>query len=165
MLPDNFPLVKHWDGSVHEGMLPYDSFHWLRNMSPAKFEVHFGATGSVTWWWEAFRSSEEGRLYWDLHPWLRFKTPADLSHHLPLMAFDDGGVTGKGSTAFVRLWYSLLGRGADKETRVIMATAHKTDDFTDNSWPDLLASFERLSKPVGPEEWGGGEAYCFSVRI
>jgi len=72
------------------------------------------------------------------------------------MVFDDAGVTGKGKSAYCRTWYSLLGSGSDRETRVLMATAHKLPESDDQSWPDILASFAELAKPLtAPDSWGG----------
>ena len=153
---DHFPPTQSWEGSVNDGILPHHAFHWLRSMNGPKFAVHFGARGDVTWFWDAIRSTPQGRDMWDSNPFLRFKTPTDLRKHLPLMIFDDAGVTGKGKSAFCRTWYSLLGSGSDRETRVIMATAHKLNDSDDRSWPDILASFTELAKPTtDPDAWGG----------
>ena len=93
---------------------------------------------------------------WELHTWLKSKSPVDLDRHLPLMLFDDAGVTGKSSSAYVRVFYSLVGKGSDRETRIIMGTNHKIpSNQEDESWGPILDSFEQLAEAVGPNEWGG----------
>ena len=99
---DKFPVLQTWDGSVCDGILPYDAFHWLMGLSRSKFEACVGArNGDVSWWWTAFRSSQAGLGFWDRHPWLRHKLPSDLSRHLPLMLFDDAAAVAKGPLRFV----------------------------------------------------------------
>ena len=71
------------------------------------------------------------------------------------MLFDDAGAAAKGPSAFCRVWFSLLAKGCDSETRVLLATAHKLDDADDQTWPSIIASFEQLAKPIEGDSWGG----------
>lgn len=150
-----FPPLQTWAGTVKDGILPYDSFHWLKELNATKFEIAFGARGDLTQWWTDFRASGDGLLMWNLHPWLRHKIPADLSRHVPLMLFDDAGVVGKAKSAFCRVYYSLVGKGSDKETRALLATAHKFDYSDDRSWDPIMESFAKLALPVDRDSWGG----------
>ena len=153
----HFPPLQSLDGAVRDVILPFDAFHWLRGLNKPKFEQHLGRCGEdLVRWWTAFKSSTEGRRMWDLHPWLRFKEPVDLHRHLPLMVFDDAGVTAKSQSAFVRVFYSLTGVGSAQETKVVTALAHKLPtDEEDTSWPPILDSFEQLAKPVDADGCGG----------
>jgi len=144
------------DDSVIECVLPpYDFFHWLRVANPYKFRIHLGAKpGGLEHWWSRFLERPAAREYWSLHPWLMGKKPKDLAFHVPLMLFDDAGPISKHQSTFARVWYSLLGVGAEKETRFLMATGLKTDR-ADRSWGPIMASLERLAGPVEPGSWGG----------
>ena len=53
------------------------------------------------------------------------------------------------------MWFSLLAKGCDSETRVLLATVHKLDDADDQTWPSIIASFEQLAKPIEGDSWGG----------
>lgn len=156
MPPDLFEKMHtRLEGTVQDVMLPWDSFHWLLSMNRDKFARHLGAREDMTSWWAAFKASEQGLKMWNLHPWLRFKEPRDLSRHVPLMMFDDAGVTGKSSSAFCRVYYSLTGKGSDLETRIVIAPSNKVDNADDQSWDIIMHSFEALAKPVPLDSWGG----------
>ena len=136
---------------------PFDTFHWLRKTCPLKFKLHFGAQDEgVQSWWQSFRNSTKGKQMWRCHPWLRGKSPRDLACHLPLMIFDDAGPISKTSSSFVRCFYSILGIGSEKETRILIGTGLKEGrPEDDKSWPMILNQFRQLAEPVPEGSWGG----------
>ena len=71
------------------------------------------------------------------------------------MLFDDAGVTAKAQSAFVRVFYSLVGTGSAREMKIVVALAHKLGQESDNTWIPILDSFEKLAKPVDADGCGG----------
>jgi len=143
------------DSTIDTVLLPTTLFSWLQQTNPRKFRIHMGArAGGVSEWWAQLASSVEGQDLWALHPWLRNKTPQDLKWHLPLMLFDDAGPVSKANSSFARCFYSLLGTGSERETRIILATGFKQTGV-DRSWDPILASFEELAGDVEEGKWGG----------
>jgi hypothetical protein len=153
---ERFPDVTYLANStVDTVLLPSATFRWLQELSPRKFCIHMGAKlGGVADWWVQFASSAEGMSMWAMHPWLRNKTPQDLNYHLPLMLFDDSGPVSDANSSYARCYYSLLGVGSEKETRIIMATGLKKEG-NDLSWASILPSFEELAGDVVAGAWGG----------
>lgn len=153
---DRFPHVTHLeDSTVDTVLLPYSTFRWLQLMNPRKFRIHMGAKmGGVSDWWVQFASSEEGRSMWAVHPWLINKTPQDLNYHIPLMMFDDSGPVSDANSSYARCYYSLLGTGSEKETRIIMSTGFKQEGI-DRSWACILSSFEEMAGAIDEGKWGG----------
>ena len=97
-----------------------------------------------------------GQHFWDLHPWLKGRTPNDLRHHLPLMIFDDAGPVSKKGSAFVRVFYSILGSGAEMMTRFLIGTAIKGDKRPEKSWDRIMEGFEDLAGATDDhDEWKG----------
>ena len=84
---DTLPAPQAIADSSIEVVLPPDQLMaWLRATCPTRFRVNCGAdTGGATWFWEALRISPAGAELWRLHPWLEDRSPAQLSHHLPLV--------------------------------------------------------------------------------
>lgn len=157
IIPQNLLIspVSLEDSKIDTVLLPYDTFHWLQEMNPRKFNIHMGAKpGGIAHWWAELASSEEGQDMWRLHPWLRNKTPEQLRFHLPLVLFDDAGPVSDSQSSYARCYYSILGPGSEKETRIIMATGFKTPGV-DKSWGPILESFEKLARDVPPGKWGG----------
>ena len=144
-------------GSLIEWILPpYGMFHWLRNTSPGRFKTHLGAKeGGVADWWNQFFASTKGKQFKSLHPWLQGRSPEQLKFHLPLMIFDDAGPFSNTCSTFARTWYSLLGLGAEKETRFLIGSGLKDGGVPDLSWDPIMESFQRLAEPVEEGTWGG----------
>ena len=71
--------------------------------------------------------------------------------------FDDAGPISNSHTnsSFVRIFYSLLGIGSEKETRYLMCTMLKVEEGEDKSWELIMASFEQLARECGLEDWSG----------
>ena len=65
-----------------------------------------------------------------------------------MLFFDDASVTAKAQSAFVRVFYSLVGTGSAREMKIVVALAHKLGQESDNTWIPILDSFEKLAKPV-----------------
>ena len=129
---------------------------WLANTSSARFNLHFGASaGGVQEFWGAFSKRPACNEFRDVHPWLRGRSPADLKWHLPLIVFDDAGPFSATNITFARVWYSILGRGSEKESRFVISTGIKDNALEDWSWPVILDSFKRLAEPVEEGRWGG----------
>ena len=129
---------------------------WFARTSPSKSQVRFGARPEgVQAWWEEFLGRSACREFWRTHPWLRSKSPEGLKFHLPLMLFDDAGPVSAHNSTFCRVWYSLLGTGSERETRVLLCTGLKYDEGEDRSWQVILEHFERLAGPTEPGTWGG----------
>ena len=145
------------DASCVDGvLLPYNTFHWLRTKHPRKFCIHMGAPQEgIQGWWEQLAASTAGQQFWQLHPWLKDRCPADLRFHLPLMVFDDAGPVTNSCSTYVRLFYSILGVGSEKETRLLMSSSFTNRVEQDKSWQPIMDSFEKLSQPVSPGTWGG----------
>ena len=147
--------IRIEDSSVDTLLLPSATFRWLQKLNSRKFSTHFGAhPDGVSDWWAQLASTDEGRSLWSLHPWLAGKTPADLKFHVPLVLFDDAGPISKANSSYCRCYYSILGIGSDKETRIIIATGLKVEGI-DRSWPPILGSFEDLAGEPAEGEWGG----------
>ena len=91
---------------------------------------------------------------WAVHPWLINKTPQDLNYHIPLMMFDDSGPVSDANSSYARCYYSLLGTGSEKETRIIMSTGFKQEGI-DRSWACILSSFEEMAGDIDGGKWGG----------
>ena len=144
------------DSSIELVMTPSTVWTWLLKSHPARFRAHLGAQrDGVQEWWEQFLRRPAAAEFWSLHPWLEGRTPSDLRWHLPLMLFDDAGPISAHNSSFVRVWYSIVGRGNEKETRFLMCSGLKDKDKDDMSWPVILESFEELAKPVEAGSWGG----------
>ena len=71
------------------------------------------------------------------------------------MLFDDAGPVSAHNSTVCRVWYSLLGTGSERETRVLLCTGLKYDEGEDRSWQVILEHFERLAGPTEPGTWGG----------
>ena len=55
----------------------------------------------------------------------------------------------------VRCFFSLLGVGGERETRLLLGTALKAEGKPDRSWDCRLQSFERLAQLVEEGQRGG----------
>ena len=153
-MPGPYPIH---DSSIELILKPDEMMAWLHRACPTRFRVNCGADPEgVTWFWESLQSSPAGADLWRLHPWLQDRTPAQLRFHLPLVVFDDAGPVSKTSSTYVRVWYSLLGRGSEKETRYLLATGTKSNKKQDRSWGPILDSFESLASATNePGVWRG----------
>ena len=100
-------------------------------------------------------SRDEGQAFWDAHPWLRGTTPVDHKWHLPLVLFDDAGPFSNTKSTYARQFYSLLGTGSEKESRILIATGVVNKSEEDKSWPIVLDSFSKLAHNKEPGSWGG----------
>ena len=69
--------------------------------------------------------------------------------------FDDAGPISHTNSSCVRIFYSLLGIGSEKETRYLMCTMLKVEEGEDKSWELIMASFEQLARECGLEDWSG----------
>ena len=78
-----------------------------------------------------------------------------MKWHLPLALFDDSGPVSNSGSTFVRVWYSLLGVGSERETRFLINTCMKNNDLPDDSWRVIMNNFQQLAEPVQPGKWGG----------
>ena len=105
--------------------------------------------------WHEFLERPACHEFHNIHPWLRGRSPAELKWHLPLMLFDDAGPVSATSSSFARAWYSILGRGSERETRFLIITGIKDDAREYRSWPIILDSFKKLAEPVEKGTWGG----------
>ena len=152
-LPEATPIAE---SSVQFVLEPLGVFHWLRTASPAKFRVHLGAPAEgLEGWWRRFLDRPCAEAFRAGHPWLRGRSPADLRWHVPLVLFDDAGPVSKANSTWCRVWYSLLGKGGERESRYLIASGLKDEPGEDKSWATVLASFEQLAAPVAPGTWGG----------
>ena len=143
------------DSLVERILSPFDMFHWLRTSSPRRFAAHMGAKPEgLEAWWAAFLERPACQEFRELHPWLRNKTPSDLKRHVPCLLFDDAGPVSATSSTFVRVFYSLVGNGSERETRYLIATGLKDGGLPDRSWPIMLDEFGRLAQPVAGDSWG-----------
>jgi len=118
-LPSNLiPITAVPDSCLSEVLLPKDVFKWMQQSNPVKFKHHLGANnGGVQTFWEGLLASPTGPDFWLTHPWLNGRTPSDLKYHVPLVLHDDAGPISKHTSAFVRNWFSILGKGGETETR------------------------------------------------
>ena len=134
---------------------PHVVLEWLQQHCAAKFRVHFGAEEEgVLSFWTKLRLTTSGQNFWQLHPWLRDRTPEDLRFHLPVCVFDDAGPISNSQSSYVRQWYSILGTGADRETRMLLCIGLTSTGMEDKSWPLILDSFSRLARPQPPGQYG-----------
>ena len=148
--------VRVADSSIEYVLPPDKLLAWLSSTSPSRFALHLrGADGDVEAFWQSFLSRPCCQEFRHLHPWLRGRSPSDLRHHLPLMIFDDAGPISATGSTFARCWYSLLGRGGEKECRFLICTGIKDGVGEDMSWPVILESFRQLAQPIEPGKWGG----------
>ena len=148
--------VEVTDSCVQWVLPPFNTLHWLVSTNPRLARIHLGTKeGGVQDFWEGLKASSAGQEFWALHPWLKDRTPAFLKYHLPLMLFDDSGPYGNTGSTYVRVFYSLLGVGSEKQTRFLLSTGLTHQLLPDRSWDTILADFERLAAPVEDGRWGG----------
>ena len=143
------------NSSVQWVLPPFNTFHWLLSTNPRMAKIHLGTKdGGVQDFWEGLKASNVGQEFWALHPWLGDRTPASLKYHLPVMVFDDSGPFSNTASTYVRVFYSLVGCGSDKQTRILLSTGLTQQDLPDLSWGPILSDFERLAAPVPAGSWG-----------
>ena len=150
IVPDRgMPEPVSVQDSIIEWILqPHQLLPWLAAQSPGGFRLHLGGSpDQVEAFWESFLNRPEAAAFRELHPYLRGKNPADLRRHLPLMLFDDAGPVSHVNSSFCRCWYSILGRGGEKQTRFLVCSGLKNSTNADRSWPLILESFARLAEP------------------
>ena len=134
---------------------PFRLSLWVQEHHPRRFKLHFGASDNgVQDFWYGLKSSPSGSLLWEQHPWLRGRTPEDLDHHLPVCLFDDAGPVSNSQSSYVRQLYSILGKGADRETHILLSTGLTNTQLPDQSWPVIMQSFENLARPKAAGRWG-----------
>ena len=153
---DGPPIVDIGLGDIPLVLPPATLFRWLAVEHPREFQVHLGAApGGVAGWWAELLGMPEGPDFFSKHPWLRGRSPADLARHVPLVLHDDAGPISKRSSAYVRSFHSVLGVGAERESRFLVCSYLKGAGLEDRTWPALLDSFADLARPVEGEAWGG----------
>ena len=150
-----FDPIQVPESSVQWVLPPEAVLDWVQDHHPRRFKMHFGATDNgIQDFWDGLMSTPSGRLLWEQHPWLRGRTPEDLDHHLPVCLFDDAGPVSNSQSSYVRQWYSILGKGADRETHILLSTGLTNTQLPDQSWPVIMQSFENLARPKAAGRWG-----------
>ena len=69
---------------MNDGVLPYDSFHWLRSLDEEKFGLTHGARGDLTAWWQELRASPDGLVGKD--GLIEIKCPKTTTHTTTLIS-------------------------------------------------------------------------------
>lgn len=144
------------DSSIQCVLLPHLVLPWLQSTNAARFRAHLGGEeGLVQDFWEKFLERPACASFRHLHPWLQGRSPEQLRRHLPLMLFDDTGPVSSVLSSYARSWYSVLGKGGERECRFLICTGLKDEASTDMSWPLILESFRQLAQPKPEGQWGG----------
>ena len=156
VLPENLiQITSVPNSSVEVVILPKDTLNWIQTTSPRLFEHRLGAGQHVEQWWQDLYDQPESRDFWDGHPFLQGRAPAQLANHLPVMVHDDAGPVSQHQSAYVRNWFSLLGKGRETETRFLLSTRmKKQSELPGRSWPIILQNFEELAQPAPAGRWG-----------
>ena len=149
------------DSTIHSVLQPHLVIPWLHSNNPDRFKIHLGGDETqVQQFWESFLERSACSEFRALHPWLRGRSPSDLRRHLPLMSFDDTGPVSAVHSSYARSWYSVIGKGAERETRFLVCAGLKDGSTEDRSCPIILESFRKLAEPKEEGQWGGILLFC-----
>ena len=125
---------------------PHLLFAELYAKYPNKFRIHLGAdSDKLHEWWDNFRRTQEGQLFFAVRPDLR---DADFRHLLPLSLHFDAGPISKTTSAEIATWGRAVGYalGNDFESRyccgVWVKTKHNEQD--NRFWESLFDSLDLL---------------------
>ena len=143
-------IVELGPGPITHMIKPSAVMNYVLQNFPLKFQKIFGANKtSLSKFWDGLLSSPIGREMLVVNPMLAAQTPETLSRCIPILIHEDAGPYAKSKSMNIINFSSLLGKGAEHSTKILVAT-HKSDKQTKAAnfttfWDAMVQDFDELA--------------------
>eukprot|EP00959_Pyramimonas_sp_CCMP1952_P313343 6558646-Pyramimonas_sp.AAC.1 len=108
--------------------------------------MRLGAESTSTLeFWRGFFNSPQRRRMAATHPFLAGKTAEKLAHAMPCAVHEDAGPISKRLRGNCLSFPSMIGKGPEKLTTLIVATSVKHNITDKGAWVAVLSDFGNLA--------------------
>ena len=135
------------DSSWTHAVLPSQWVKLLLAVGHREFQLRLGADATVLkQFWTEFLKSPLRRGMAAQHRWLKDRTAEDLMYSFPVTTHEDTGPVTKLLGANCLSFSGLLGRGPEKVTKFLIASAVKQWQTDTKVWQTILDDFDMLAR-------------------